>query len=204
MKYKVFIDQLKGQQFDLNVNEVAFMDLLIHLEGWADRYMIEEQLYYFISRTKVIAELPLFFKTDDTVYRYFRFLQEKEMILYIPERDFVHITPKGESWREGKKVKRSRKKITRLVRVAGKRGTFRVDNSRAYGDVLGFIEKDDPEEFEYWLSEYKGNIMDFRKFTESFNDTVTVEQLPYRSELIFERLYRYADNWLINQDRYGR
>ena len=62
MKYKVFIDQLKGQQFDLNVNEVAFMDLIIHLEGWADRYMIDEQLYYFIGRSKVVAELPLFFK----------------------------------------------------------------------------------------------------------------------------------------------
>ena len=126
------------------------------------------------------------------------------MILYIPKRDFVHITPRGESWRGDKKIKRSRKKITRLVRVDGKRGTFRADNSKVSGDVLGFIEKDDPEEFEYWLSEYKGNIMDFGKFTEDFNDTVTIEQLPYRSELIFERLYNYSHHWVANQHRYDK
>jgi hypothetical protein len=79
-----------------------------------------------------------------------------------------------------------------------------VDNSRASGDVLGFIEKDDPVEFEQWLSEYKERIKYFNKFKTSFNDKVTIERLPYRSDLIFERLYHYAHHWVANQQRYDR
>ena len=76
------------------------MDLFNQLSSWADDVIIGGRQYYFISRHKVIEELPWFFNKTDTVYRVFKRLDKKKLIVYKKEgdRDLIRLTKTGTDW----------------------------------------------------------------------------------------------------------
>nr|WP_299385552.1 hypothetical protein [Allomuricauda sp.] len=100
MRFTVTINQGQCIKFGVSVSEAALMDLLNQLSSWADEKLIGGQTYYFLSRTKVLEELPYFFKKSDTVYRVFKSLEKKKMVEYRTEkrRDFLRLTPYGKGW----------------------------------------------------------------------------------------------------------
>lgn len=100
MRYNTYINNKKCKEWGLNANQGALFDLLNQASSWAEPHIIENEVYYFVSRNKVIDEISLFYNKPDTVYRHFKILQEKGLIKYIKlgKKDLLKLTEKGKTW----------------------------------------------------------------------------------------------------------
>ena len=107
MRFSTYINNQKSLEWGLNANQAALFDLLNQASSWAEEVVVDGVVYYWVSRNKVIEELPLFYKTRDTVYRHFSELNEKGLIVYLKQgkhgdKDLIRLTEKGKSWNEFK------------------------------------------------------------------------------------------------------
>ena len=107
MRFNTYINNQKAIEWGLNANQAALFDLLNQSSSWAEEIIVDGVVYYWVSRNKVIEELPLFYKTGDTVYRHFSELNEKGLIVYLKQgkhgdKDLIRLTEKGKSWNEFK------------------------------------------------------------------------------------------------------
>jgi len=100
MRFTISVNQVKAVEWGLNMNQGALMDLINQAYSWAEPVMVGERLYYWMSRNKVISEIPAAYSKPDTVYRAFRSLEEKGLVYYTKQgkRDLLAITPKGRKW----------------------------------------------------------------------------------------------------------
>mgnify|MGYP003583836835 CR=1 FL=1 len=100
MRYFTNINNVKCLEWGLNANQGALFDLLNQASSWADTYIIDNEVFYHVSRNLVLEELPLFFTKSDTVYRNFIDLQEKGLIEYkkVGKKDVIKLTEKGKCW----------------------------------------------------------------------------------------------------------
>lgn len=107
MRFSTYINNQKSLEWGLNASQAALFDLLNQASSWAEEVIVDGVVYYWVSRNKVIEELPLFYKTGDTVYRHFSELNEKGLIVYLKQgkhgdKDLIRLTEKGKSWNEFK------------------------------------------------------------------------------------------------------
>nr|DAP91229.1 MAG TPA: Transcriptional regulator PadR-like family [Caudoviricetes sp.] len=107
MRFSTYINNQKAIEWGLNANQAALFDLLNQATSWAEEIIVDGVVYYWVSRNKVLEELPLFYKTSDTVYRHFTELDEKGLIIYLKQgkhgdKDLIRLTEKGKSWNEFK------------------------------------------------------------------------------------------------------
>ena len=107
MRFSTYINNQKALEWGLNANQAALFDLLNQAVSWAEEIIVDGVVYYWVSRNKVLEELPLFYKTSDTVYRHFSDLVEKGLIIYLKQgkhgdKDLIRLTEKGKSWNEFK------------------------------------------------------------------------------------------------------
>lgn len=100
MRYHSRINYVKCDEWGLNVVQGALFDLLNESSSWAKTHIIGNEVYYWVSRNKVLEELPVVFKRADTVYRNLKVLAEKELIVYVKEgvKDLIMLTEKGKTW----------------------------------------------------------------------------------------------------------
>lgn len=100
MKYSVLFNQNQCLKYGLSVNSAALMALLCELSSWADEKIINGKVYYYLSRNKVIEELPFFYSKPDTVYRNFKALVDLGMVEYMTEKkkDYLRLTTKGKGF----------------------------------------------------------------------------------------------------------
>lgn len=100
MRYHGRINYVKCHEWGLNVAQGALFDLLNESSSWAKTHIVGEDVYYWVSRNKVLDELPVVYKKADTVYRNLKVLEEKCLIVYIKEgvKDLVMLTEKGKTW----------------------------------------------------------------------------------------------------------
>ena len=110
MRFSTYINNQKAIEWGLNANQAALFDLLNQAVSWAEEVIVDGVVYYWVSRNKVLEELPLFYKTSDTVYRHFAELDEKGLIIYLKQgkhgdKDLIRLTEKGKSWNEFKPEK---------------------------------------------------------------------------------------------------
>ena len=110
MRFSTYINNQKAIEWGLNANQAALFDLLNQAISWAEEIIVDGVVYYWVSRNKVLEELPLFYKTSDTVYRHFAELDEKGLIIYLKQgkhgdKDLIRLTEKGKSWNEFKPEK---------------------------------------------------------------------------------------------------
>ncbi len=102
MRYTTHINNSKCLEWGLNANQGALFDLLNQASSWAKPLTIDGEVFFWVARQKVIEELPLFYAKEDTVYRHFLALTQKELIEYkkIGEKDLIRLTEKGKTWNE--------------------------------------------------------------------------------------------------------
>ena len=110
MRFSTYINNQKAIEWGLNANQAALFDLLNQAASWAEEVIVDGVVYYWVSRNKVLEELPLFYKTSDTGYRHFAELDEKGLIIYLKQgkhgdKDLIRLTEKGKSWNEFKPEK---------------------------------------------------------------------------------------------------
>ncbi|OOF85105.1 hypothetical protein [Rodentibacter ratti] len=102
MRYSTYINNQKCLDWGLNANQGALFDLLNQAVSWAKPINLHGQVFYWVSREKVIEELPLFYSKPDTVYRHFKELDEKGLVVYqkYDDMDLIALTEKGKTWNE--------------------------------------------------------------------------------------------------------
>lgn len=100
MNFTTTIDNVHSLEWGLSLSEAYIFSWIKDLSKWAQRISFEDKDYYFGSRTKCIAEMPLLTDKPDTIYRIYRDLQAKGLILYekIGKCDYLHVTEKGKEW----------------------------------------------------------------------------------------------------------
>ena len=100
MRYSIYINAVKCQEWGLTLNQGALFDLLNQSSSWAKHFDIGGELFFWVSRNMVIDEIPLAYNKPDTVYRAFKELSEKGLIIHIKkgQKDLIRLTTKGKEW----------------------------------------------------------------------------------------------------------
>lgn len=100
MRYTSTINNLKCIEWDLTLSQAFLLDILIISDLWAKRETVDGIDYRWVSRNKVLEEIPHAFKTADTVYRSLKNLSEKGVIEYVKlgKKDLIRFTDKGKEW----------------------------------------------------------------------------------------------------------
>jgi len=118
MKYNILINQAKALEWELNLSEAAVFAFVYELPSWAESMHIDGKPWYFASRNKAIEEVPIITSKPDTMYRLYKSLQEKGLIMWqkVGEREYIQVTDKGKTWNKvhpslGKKSEQTRKII---------------------------------------------------------------------------------------------
>ncbi len=100
MQIVTHINNAKCLEWGINANQGALFDMLNQVASWAKPIVIDGHVWYWVSRNKVIDELPLYYSKPDTVYRHLKALAEKNLIGYKKdgEKDLIMLTEKGKTW----------------------------------------------------------------------------------------------------------
>lgn len=102
MRYATYLNNVKCMEWELNATQGILFSLLYEAGSWAKEEIIDNKIYYFVSRNVVLKELPMFFEKADTVYRVLKVLHEKGIIEYLKKgkKDLIRLTEKGKEWNE--------------------------------------------------------------------------------------------------------
>ena len=100
MRFTVYFNQARMLEWGLNPNHAALVSALNQIHTWAELSMIGNKPFFWVSRQRVMEELPGFFTKADTVYRAFRELAAKGLVEYIKHdgKDMVSLTDKIKLW----------------------------------------------------------------------------------------------------------
>lgn len=100
MRYTHNINASRCIEWGLNLNQGALVDIINQASSWAAVSQIDGITYYWVSRNKVVSEIPLAYSKPDTVYRALKLLAEKGVIEHIKDgkKDLVRLTEKGKNW----------------------------------------------------------------------------------------------------------
>jgi hypothetical protein len=131
MKYSSMIDNVHSSQWGLSIQEAYLFDWLYSLPSWAQRVTMSgeggAEDFYFASRNKAIEELPLLTDKPDTMYRYYKSLEEKGLIKLtkVGNCDYIFLSGKGKEWNRGESE--TRKKIRHNSEKNPKKPGFKSD-----------------------------------------------------------------------------
>lgn len=94
------INNVKCLEWGLNANQGALFDMLNQSAGWAKAIVIDGEVWYWVSRNKVIEELPLYYTKPDTVYRHLKALDKSGLVRHQKhgDKDLIMLTEKGKTW----------------------------------------------------------------------------------------------------------
>ena len=100
MQFLTTINNAKCLEWGINGTQGALFSLLYEINAWAKEEIIDNKVYYFISRNKILYEMPLYYEKTDTIYRHLKVLKEKGIIEYVKngKMDLIRITEKGKTW----------------------------------------------------------------------------------------------------------
>ncbi|MDY0482369.1 winged helix-turn-helix domain-containing protein [Pasteurella multocida] len=102
MRFTTVINNVRCIEWGINQTQGALFDLLNQASSWAEPISINSEIYYWVSREKIMQELPLQFRKDDTVYKNLKALEEKGLIKRekFGNKDLFMLTEKGKTWNE--------------------------------------------------------------------------------------------------------
>lgn len=109
MRWSTTINNKVALDFGLDIKTAYLFAWVYELPSWAESVLIQGKTYYFASKTKAVTELPLLTTKIDTMYRYYKQLENIGLIdiKKIDGKDYIHILEKGKSWNEWKWEKKS-------------------------------------------------------------------------------------------------
>lgn len=100
MRYTSSIDNVTALRWGLNINLAYLFSWVYALPSWAKPMIIEDRTYYFAAKTKAVEELPLLTTKTDTMYRYYKQLEEMGLIHLqrVANKDYISLTEKAKEW----------------------------------------------------------------------------------------------------------
>jgi len=100
MRFITTINNQKCLEWEISGTQGALMALLYEANAWAKEIIVDNKVYYFVSKNLILRELPLYYEKVDTVYRHLKVLAQKGIIEYIKQdkKDLIRLTEKGKTW----------------------------------------------------------------------------------------------------------
>ena len=100
MRYSTTINNLKATEWGLTIQQAYLFSWFYELPSWANKVMIENEIFYFASKNKAVEELPILTDKTDTMYRYYRQLEELGLVVIkkIDSKDYIALTLKAKEW----------------------------------------------------------------------------------------------------------
>jgi len=110
MKYTLLINQIQAIKLGLSLQEAILLDILSSAATWAEPIHLNEEEYYWVTRQKILLELPIRNIKSDTLYRKLKSLHKKWFIKYLKKgkKDYIRITDLGKLYSHSKKKKSNR------------------------------------------------------------------------------------------------
>lgn len=102
MTYSITINNVKALKWGISLPEAYLFDYLFQACAYRDKIQLEGRTYSFVSRTIVCKDIPIVSDKPDTIYRYYKRLNELGIIDYKHKKrkDLIWITPKGRTWQK--------------------------------------------------------------------------------------------------------
>jgi hypothetical protein len=101
MKYNIIINQKLCVDQNISLKAGALLDLFSELSTWANPEVFKDGVYYQLAYNKILTELPLVFKTKDTMYRFVKELKDKDLIEQqkkgVNQQNFIRLSGKGKA-----------------------------------------------------------------------------------------------------------
>lgn len=100
MRYNSTINNVKANEWGLTIQQAYLFSWFYELPSWANKVMIENEIYYFASKNKAIEELPILTEKPDTMYRFYKQLECLDLVIIrkIDGKDYVALTTKAKEW----------------------------------------------------------------------------------------------------------
>lgn len=100
MRYYTTINNLKATEWGLTIQQAYLFSWFYELPSWANKVMIENEIFYFASKNKAVEELPILTYKMDTMYRYYRQLEDLGLVVIkkIDNKDYISLTSKAKEW----------------------------------------------------------------------------------------------------------
>nr|BDD45201.1 hypothetical protein 8 [Saccharospirillaceae bacterium] len=98
--YAIQIDQPTALEWGLNCQQAMVFSVIHQLPTWASSIQIEGETWYYLSKGKLIQELPMLTDKPDTAWRYMKQLQKIGVIdiTKVGPKNHVRVTEKGRAW----------------------------------------------------------------------------------------------------------
>ncbi|MDP5210975.1 hypothetical protein [Microbulbifer sp. 2205BS26-8] len=114
MELTLSINQARSIEWELNLQQATLFSFILNAAHWADK----QGDYWYLSKGKIVNELPILSDKRDTIYRLGTQLIRKDLIerKVINGGDHYRVTEKGLQWNKaevGKKSEAPRKNIRR-------------------------------------------------------------------------------------------
>ena len=166
MRFSTTLNNQKCMEWGINATQGILVALLYEANAWANEEIIDDKIYYFVSRNLILKELPMFFEKADTVYRNLKVLAEKGIIEYIKHKgmDLIRLTEKGKSWNfiENNSEKNPTYKDTNIQKDINKNNKEKYKKEKKQNEVQEFINNLDRDaeykELLFKYVEYRKNI----------------------------------------------
>ena len=125
MQFTVTINQAKARDWGLNAQQSMLFAFIYECPSWCNTVTKDGEVFFAISKIKIVEELPLLTDKPDTAYRMLRALQDKGLVVLDSTNSItlVRLTDKAKTWNQkddgsekhpgqvGKKSDGGRKKI---------------------------------------------------------------------------------------------
>jgi len=100
MRYNTSINNVKAKEWGLNLPLSYLFAWFYELPSWANKVVIENEIYYFASKNKAVEELPLLTDKRDTMYRYYKQIENLGLIKIkkVDDKDYICLTKKAMAW----------------------------------------------------------------------------------------------------------
>ncbi len=180
MRFSTTLNNQKCMEWEINATQGILVALLYEANAWANEEIIDDKIYYFVSRNLILKELPMFFEKADTVYRNLKVLAEKGIIEYIKHKgmDLIRLTEKGKSWNfiENNSEKNPSKFGKKSENNSEKNPTYKdtniqkdTNNKNIYSEVVDYLNQKAG-------TKYKSNSKNTTKHIKArLNDGYTLE-----------------------------
>lgn len=113
MQLTVPIDQGCAMRWKLSLAQSLVFSFVYSLPSWATSKTVDGQVFYYITKGKIIEELPLLTDKRDTAYRHLKSLEDAGLI-EIKRFDgsmFIRLTDKAKEWNRKSSESTPRKNI---------------------------------------------------------------------------------------------
>lgn len=100
MQFTVLINQVKALEWGMNAQQAMLFAFIYQVPSWARPVMVDQKIYYAISKAKIVQEIPLLTDKPDTAYRMLKGLELIEVINLssTSKITLIRITEKGREW----------------------------------------------------------------------------------------------------------